>query len=218
MSEPRHRIEQEINVQQNHFLPSSAVDKMIRTKTDFYKALKAKGWLLPKISSSIVTMEFLQEVRSKTIYCPMLEDVRFKPCLNPPSIEVLCEMIQNGVRASLTRFDPEVAPRAARLADRLDKRRPDTAWLLAVLAVMNPENEVFQPGYIPPKRKAAVDKPVPLAQMPVNNEDDFLSDLPQLNRRELLRGRNNIFLSKEEKLEAKLQAKMLRVQAMQESI
>ena len=179
MSEPRHIAEQEIHVhRQNHFLPSSAVDKMIRTKTDFYKALKAKGWLLPKISSSIVTMEFLQEVRSKTIYCPMLEDGRFKPCLNPPSIEVLCEMIQNGVRASLTRFDPEVAPRAARLADRLDKRRPDTAWLLAVLAVMNPENEVFQPGYIPPKRKAAVDKPVPLAQMPVNNEDDFLSDLP----------------------------------------
>ena len=63
-----------------------------------------------------------------------------------------------------------------------------------------------------------MDKPVPLAQMPVNNDDDFLSDLPQLNRRELLRGRNNIFLSKEEKLEAKLQAKMLRVQAMQESI
>ena len=148
----------------------------------------------------------------------MLEDVRFKPCLNPPSIEVLCEMIQNGVRASLTRFDPEVAPRAARLADRLDKRRPDTAWLLAVLAVMNPENEVFQPGYIPPRRKTTAVKPVPMAQMPVSNEDDFLTDLPQLTRRELLRGRNDIFLSREEKIEAKLQAKMLRVQAMQDSI
>ena len=54
--------------------------------------------------------------------------------------------------------------------------------------------------------------------MPVSNEDDFLTDLPQLNRRDLLRGRNNIFLSREEKLEAKLQAKMLRVQAMQDSI
>ena len=83
---------------------------------------------------------------------------------------------------------------------------------------MNPENEVFQPGYIPPRRKTTVVKPVPLAQMPVNNEDDFLTDLPQLTRRELLRGRNNIFLSREEKIEAKLQAKMLRVQAMQESI
>ena len=134
-------------------MPSSTVDKYIRNKSQYYRALEVKGWLLPKISSSIVTMEFLHEVRAKAIYCPMLAEVRFKSCPNPPSIEVLCEMIQNGIRASLTHFDPQIAPRAARLADRLDKRRPDTAWLLAVLSLLNPENEVFKPGYIPPRRQ-----------------------------------------------------------------
>ena len=68
-------------------VPASAADSLIRNKTHFYKALVAGGWLLPKISTSIVTMEFLHEVRQEKIFCPKLVDVRFKPCANPPTIE-----------------------------------------------------------------------------------------------------------------------------------
>ena len=188
---------------------------MIRNKTHFYKALVAGGWLLPKISTSICTMEFLHEVRAEKIFCPRLADVRFKSCPNPPTIEQLSEMIQAGIRNCLTTIPLDIAPRAARLADRLEKRKPDTAWLLAVLALLHPENEVFTKGYFPPKRQNPLQSQV---EFQINNSDNLLTDLPHLSRKELLRGRNNIFLTKEEKLEAKLQAKMLRVQAMQESI
>ena len=124
-------------------------------------------------------------------------------------------MIQAGIRNVLTTIPPEVAPRAARLADRLEKRKPDTTWLLAVLALLDADNDVFKKGYIPPKRQTPLQ---PQVELQINNSDNLLTDLPHLSRKELLRGRNNIFLTKEEKIQAKLQAKMLRVQAMQESI
>lgn len=56
--------------QQPQNMPMSQVDYYIRNKSHFYKALQASGWVLPKYTSSIVTMEFLLEVRSGQIYCP----------------------------------------------------------------------------------------------------------------------------------------------------
>ena len=97
----------------------------------------------------------------------------------------------------------------------MEKYKPDSAWLLAVLSVMSPDNEIFKKGYRPPPRKNPAQ---PLADMQINNHDDLFTGLPTLSRKELLRGRNNIFLTKEEKIQAKLQAKMLRAQAIQESI
>ena len=97
----------------------------------------------------------------------------------------------------------------------MEKYKPDSAWLLAVLSVMSPDNEIFKKGYRPPPRKSPAQ---PLAEMQINNHDDLFTGLPTLSRKELLRGRNNIFLTKEEKIQAKLQAKMLRAQAIQESI
>ena len=87
------------------------------------------------------------------------------------------------------------------MADRLEKRKPDTAWLLAVLALLDENSEVFKKGYIPPKRQTLLH---PQVELTVNNQDNLLTDLPHLPRKELLRGRNNIFLTKEERLEAKL--------------
>ena len=97
----------------------------------------------------------------------------------------------------------------------MEKYKPDSAWLLAVLSVMSPDNEIFKKGYRPPPRKNPAQ---PFSEMQINNHDDLFTDLPTLSRKELLRGRNNIFLTKEEKIQAKLQAKMLRAQAIQESI
>ena len=97
----------------------------------------------------------------------------------------------------------------------MEKYKPDSAWLLAVLSVMSPDNDIFKKGYRPPPRKNPAQ---PFAEMQINNHDDLFTDLPTLSRKELLRGRNNIFLTKEEKIQAKLQAKMLRAQAIQESI
>ena len=74
-------------------MPAGAVDSLIRNKEHYYNALKAQGWLLPKRSSTICTLEFLHEVRQEKIFCPRLAAVTFKPCANPPTIEQLAEMI-----------------------------------------------------------------------------------------------------------------------------
>ena len=75
-------------------VPLEHVDTLVRTKKHFYKALEANGWFLPKFSSSIVTLEFLQEVRNGEVWCPKLVEIKFLPCPCPPTLDHLCELIR----------------------------------------------------------------------------------------------------------------------------
>lgn len=83
-------------------MPMTQVDYYIRNKHHFYKALVASGWRLPKYTTSIVTMDFLLEVRNGDIYCPKQVDVvANKHCSNPPTIEYLADLISKGLQNSL---------------------------------------------------------------------------------------------------------------------
>jgi len=96
----------------------------------------------------------------------------------------------------------------------MDKKKPDIDWLLVVLAIFDPDNDIFKKGYVPPKRQSPYSPEMPL----FNNSDELITNLPLLSRKELLKGRGGLFLTKEQKLQAKLQAKTARLQAMQDSI
>lgn len=96
----------------------------------------------------------------------------------------------------------------------MEKKKPDVEWLLVVLAIFHPDNEIFKKGYVPPKRQSPYSPEMPL----FNNSDQLLTNLPILSRKELTKGRGNIFMTKEEKCVAKLKAKTARLQAAQEAV
>ena len=55
----------------------------------------------------------------------------------------------------------------------LDGRDPDKAWLLAVIATLNPEDEIFKKDYLPPAKKSLVEE-----QKTINVQDGFFEGLP----------------------------------------
>ena len=98
----------------------------------------------------------------------------FKPCLNPPTVSYLVDgivqMIQNN------QYDNERDNhRYNRLAVYLQRNTPEKPWLLGLLALLAPDNGVFEKGYMPPHRmKVEVE-----AQM-IDNNDGFFNNLHPL--------------------------------------
>ena len=45
---------------------------VIKNKALFYRALVAVGYFLPSEKSSVITVEFLKEVREGSCYCPKI--------------------------------------------------------------------------------------------------------------------------------------------------
>jgi hypothetical protein len=59
--------------------------RLIADKKDYYNALKVNLFWLPSFDQTIVTREFLQQVREGTTYCPTYKIIVLRPCLNPPT-------------------------------------------------------------------------------------------------------------------------------------
>jgi hypothetical protein len=62
-------------------------------KLEFFNTLKMKKYALPNYNDTIVTVEFLREVRKNQCYCPHLGMGLDEPCTHPPSAEVVKEEI-----------------------------------------------------------------------------------------------------------------------------
>ena len=44
---------------------------------------------MPNVDSSILTKEFMKEVRAGNIYCPKYDDLKVRPCPTPPPAKVI---------------------------------------------------------------------------------------------------------------------------------
>ena len=68
-------------------------ESLIRSKSNYYKALVALGFFLPSEKSAMCTLAWLKEVRKGSCYCPRVEELKMRPRLSPPSVEELRKII-----------------------------------------------------------------------------------------------------------------------------
>ena len=80
----------------------STASKYTGTKKDMHRLMEADGWYLPSENSSIVTKEFLRDVRAHRVLCPKITDIKLQACKHPPKVEMLVEYLINGLT---TNFD-----------------------------------------------------------------------------------------------------------------
>jgi hypothetical protein len=52
------------------------------------------GYYLPKLKSSILSEEYIEDVIHKRVLCPMYDEVRLKPCPAPPDKETLIRHVK----------------------------------------------------------------------------------------------------------------------------
>ena len=149
------------------------------TKKDMHRIMEADGWYLPSCTSSMVTMDFLRDVRAKKVLCPRVDQVRLKSCRHPPKVDLLAEYLINGLTANYARLFTTVATREAAkaLMQLLADKKPDSKWLIAVIATYLPTCDIFNKSYRPPKQE----KEISMTSAPlVDNSDGLFTDIDGL--------------------------------------
>ena len=66
-------------------LTREQVANVVRDRESFYSAMLRNGWVLPAYGNSICTLDFMERVRSREVYCPRVDHIKQLPvCLTPP--------------------------------------------------------------------------------------------------------------------------------------
>ena len=144
-------------------LTSAAFSEVIRDVHDLYEAALRNGYFLPKLKSSAVNEPMLFNVLQGHYLCPKYADIKLKACVKPPLKEVLLSKL-----LKLTK------PLKLNFAWLDETHLPDSAWLVAVLATLDPNDEIFRKDYVaPPIRKRLQD--IPTIELP----KEILEGLPK---------------------------------------
>ena len=111
-------------------------NRLIKNRVALYYAMENISWFLPRLSSTIVTSDWLMGVRSGKYMCPKYEEIKLRPCINKPPLDlVIKELIQTIDPNKDFGFD--------------DTHKPDLLWSLRCLSSLNPNHRFFQKNYHP---------------------------------------------------------------------
>lgn len=110
---------------------------------DLYNMALRNGYYLPKRKSSAVNEVMLFNVLHGHYWCPKFNEIRLLSCPKPPLKEVLFGKITAlSVQKNLNIAWIDV------------QHLPDKEWMVAVLATLDPSDEIFRKDYVaPPIRK-----------------------------------------------------------------
>ena len=80
-----------------HTSMREAVNDYMPTRELQYQFMLRKGWHLPKLKTSLVTIEFLHQVFEGRIWLPKQSEVSIVQLATPPPNEILRELLLNAL-------------------------------------------------------------------------------------------------------------------------
>jgi len=124
-------------------MSSAAFLEYCKGINDLYNGAKRNHYFLPKRSSSAINENMIINVLTGQYWCPKYHDIRMLPCVKAPVKEVLNDKLQKLCKEK----DLKIG--------WIDvKTMPDKDWMVAVIATLNPNDEIFKKNYVaPPVRK-----------------------------------------------------------------
>ena len=141
------------------------------------------------------------EVFRDVCFCPMLKDVKFLPCLHPPTAGQLVDIIATMIENNDSYETEDQAKQYKRLALHMRRSRPEKAWMLGLLSTLHPNHELFQKGYRPPPNLQPQQQQ---QQQMIPNRNGFFDNLEPLSAKELRKKTSLSFLSKRERMQFEL--------------
>ena len=109
------------------------VKTKVNNRDQFHSAMIANGYYIPSAKSSFCTLKFMQEVRAKECFCPLLKDITFLPCVHPPTTSQLVDGITDMLENNGNYEDEEQARKYKRLAVHIRRNAPEKQWLIGLL-------------------------------------------------------------------------------------
>ena len=85
--------------------------RFIREKKDFLNALERNGYVCPDIDSRFTTGDVLLAIREKQMYCPTYEDLKRRPCPDPPTDIVIRDELVAMIKVNLGNLDAQNKPK-----------------------------------------------------------------------------------------------------------
>jgi hypothetical protein len=132
------------------------VRKYVKDKKDLYHLAQRNGFYMPSFKSGCCSEIFIMNVLKGKWWCPKVDELRLKPCLQPPSVDILISKVLSAAKAA-----------KKEIGINNEKLRPNTKWLVDVLALLRPDDEVFKKDYAPtPSRERIVD--VKTIELPID--------------------------------------------------
>lgn len=121
----------------------------VRSNGDYYNAMVRAGWIMPTISSAIVTRDFMDGIRRNEYYCPHVkQNIPTMNVANPPPKKELLKIWKKAVYQRVEE-EPQNDKRwnamlcTINLIEKSGKT-PDNDWLIKVLSdVPGPNCEIF---------------------------------------------------------------------------
>ena len=111
--------------------------RYIASKRDFYDAMVANGYCLPKYKSTMITEDYMHNILGGKTFCLLYKDVKLLPCSRPPPVELLLRkfyLICQG-RNLLNHCGVD------------EVHQPDKRWLLDFVSAFRPEDEITRKDY-----------------------------------------------------------------------
>ena len=110
-----------------------------KNKAQLVKIMHRNGYYLPSKSSTIITVNWMLDVKDGIEWCPKYDEVKLRPYVDKPLKyyilqELSSELIAHNLKLT---FDKS--------------HTADVEWLLVCLSTLNPEHRYFRKDYYPSK-------------------------------------------------------------------
>ena len=154
-------------------------------KDELWALCCRNGYLMPPRRDAINTRDWMQGVKDRVYWCLKSSEVHtLKPCADPPSrqriAEILVERMINGVNYP----SAEVKAAFERTAVMIRRKPPSPAWMLQVLANIDPANRVFDKDFVTVREDAKqAEDAEALSRAVIANPDGFFNGVPLSKRR-----------------------------------
>lgn len=99
----------------------TAFKKFIQSRADLLEAAHRNGYVLPKLTSSICSEDYLMKVINGEVHCPKDSEVRLKNCFAPPGKDLLMKKVLKAAK------DKQIELGIS------EKHIPDKKWLVMIL-------------------------------------------------------------------------------------
>ena len=121
-----------------------------------------------------MTIEFMLGVQSNVYWLPKTNEIRLLNCGDAPAKHTIAMMLADKMNRHPAQGEP-FDTMFRRTALKIKRSPPNKDWMLAVLATVDAENELFSKGYVKPKIDA---RGIEVERDLVDNHNDFFTGLP----------------------------------------
>ena len=150
-------------------IPVDVSVKYMHDKKTKHDVLMLNDFFMPKLTSSIVSIRWMEAIREHrfTCWCPKDTEKRVCKCIDPPTIEALAAFLQEELKKKNRSLGHYLTLPSAKL--------PDKKWMIMVLSTLEPNHKIFGKKYRPPAPASKEETTVY-----ISNHDNLFDDLPEL--------------------------------------